>query len=152
MSCVLYNFIHKSHANVDFMTILLYLFFFTYLYLSIPYIWTFRVTVLKRLSADDTVAVHIKGEPNTQSTRTSVKISLICTHKYIVYLYVSNIKAIVKTLYKNNMLIYGWHHAQVGQPTFWQFWKKIAQQQGVLDKTNKYKLTQKGNNISDQMV
>ena len=35
---------------------------------------------------------------------------------------------------------------------FDDFEKKIAQQHEVLDKTNKYKLTQKGNKISDQMV
>ena len=37
-------------------------------------------------------------------------------------------------------------------PHFDDFEKKIAQQHGVQDKTNKYKLTQKGNKISDQMV
>ena len=35
---------------------------------------------------------------------------------------------------------------------FDDFEKKIAQQHEVQDKTNKYKLTQKGNKISDQMV
>ena len=32
------------------------------------------------------------------------------------------------------------------------FEKKIAQQHGVQNKTNKYKMAQKGNKISDQMV
>ena len=36
--------------------------------------------------------------------------------------------------------------------TFRRFWEKIAQQHEVQDKTNKYKLTQKGNKISDKMV
>ena len=37
-------------------------------------------------------------------------------------------------------------------PHFDDFEKKIALQHEVQDKTNKYKLTQKGNKISDQMV
>ena len=37
-------------------------------------------------------------------------------------------------------------------PHFNNFEKKIAQDREVQDKTNKYKLTQKGNKISDLMV
>ena len=37
-------------------------------------------------------------------------------------------------------------------PKFWRFWEEVALQHEVNDKTNKYKLTQKGNKISDQIV
>ena len=37
-------------------------------------------------------------------------------------------------------------------PHFGDFEKKITQQHGVQDEKNKYKLTQKGNKRSDQMV
>ena len=42
--------------------------------------------------------------------------------------------------------------ASLANPHFDDFEKKIALQHEVQDKTNKYKLTQKGNKIGDQTV